>query len=271
MCKQGCRNKLNCFVVFFCFALAMLSLNIPHQSAGSIVCIQEEDVMSGNTGRNWCIILLTLALTSSIVWAQGGGRGAPVKPSPQGAPSAPEDPSQLIRVKKFLGTGRQCLVKTPTYTTSMPRSSSPEQEWMQIAVQYDTSPEWLDDIVFQYYVLAMRVEQGKQLFSLYRKMVKYSDVAKGRGHWSTVYLRPSTLKRYGDVVASAVEIQIGGKLAATEVSDTGAVKLPSPPEKWWLSDAVLQSKDLTVREGYLLNREESPFALINIDDNEVIR
>jgi hypothetical protein len=226
--------------------------------------------MTVNSCRICRIILLTLAVTAGIVLAQGvPGKGG--KPSLQGAPSAPEDPSLLIKVKKFLGTGRQCMVKTPSYTTSMPRSSSPEQEWMQIAVQYDTAPDWLDDIVFQYYVLAMRMEQGRQLFSLYRKMVKYSDVAKGRGHWSTVYLRPSTLKRYGDVVAAAVEVQVGGKPAAIEMSDTGAVKLPSPPEKWWLSDAVLQSKDVTVREGYLLNREESPFALINIDDHEVIR
>jgi len=43
------------------------------------------------------------------------------------------------------------------------------------------------------------------------------------------------------------------------------------PEFWWRNPSVLDSPMLTVREGYLLNRMESPWAWINPDDYEVIK
>lgn len=174
--------------------------------------------------------------------------------------------SDQLRVKKFVGVGRSSLVKTPVYSTSAPRSVTREQDWAQIWVQYDTAPLWLDEVVFQYHVLAKRVEDKKELFSLYRKAVKYADVAQGKGHISTVFLRPNTLKRYGDIVAAAVEISVDGKVVG--VQQEASMQLPN---EWWKNPAVTDSPAVTVRDGYLLDRSQTPFALINIDDYEVIK
>lgn len=182
-------------------------------------------------------------------------------PRPASAPAVQQEP---LKVKKYFGLGRQCLIKTPVYNTSHGRTPGQEQEWFRIAVQYETSEDWLDNVVFQYYVMAVKKEQGQEVYSLYKKTVRYGDVAKGKAHLSDVFLRPVALKRYGDVVATAVEILVDGKTVATE--QDSSIKLP---EKWWDDQNVL--KVAIVREGYLLDRSQSPFALLNIDDYEVIR
>lgn len=171
------------------------------------------------------------------------------------------------RIRKFQGVGRQCLVKTPVYNTSVPKSPTKEQDWMQIWVQYDTEQDWTDEVVLQYFVLAKRVEQGRELFSLYRKVVKYPDVPKGRGHAGTVFLRPNTLRRYGEVVAAAVELSINGEVV--DFRSEAGMKLPS--ERWWSDPAVTGSAAVTVRDGYLLDRSETPFRFVNIDDFEASR
>ena len=146
------------------------------------------------------------------------------------APAGRIDWTKQIRVKKIVGTGRQTVVKTPSYNTNANRSAKPEQDWYQFWVNYETAPEWVDELVFSYHVLAKKTEKGKDAFSLYRKTVKYIDVEKGRSHMSTVFLRPNTIKRYGEVVAVAVEISVKGQLAA-ENSEWKAT--PKAPEKWW--------------------------------------
>jgi len=183
------------------------------------------------------------------------------------APSAEVDWSKQIRIKKIVGVGRQTAIKTPAYNTSAGRSATKEQDWYQVWVQYDTAPEWIDEIVFTYHILAKKKVNGKDAFSLYRKTIRYMDVAQGRGHMSTAYLRPNAIKKYGDVVAAAVEISVNGKLAAEEFE----VGMPNMPEKWWKNPSVIESPAVTVREGYLLNRKETPFHFINIDDYEVIK
>jgi hypothetical protein len=116
-------------------------------------------------------------------------------------------------------------------------------------------------------VLARTKVQGREVFSLYRKTVKYADVEQGRAHMSTVFLRPSALKRYGEVVAAAVVVTVDGKTAAEESEAT----MPNLPEKWWQNPAVTESAAVTVRDGYLLDRSQTPFAFINVDDYEVTK
>lgn len=184
----------------------------------------------------------------------------------QAGASAKTDVANYLRVKKFTGVGKQTIVKTPSYTTTAPRSPTREKDWAMISVHYETAPLWIDEVLFQYYVLAKRVEDKKELFSLYRKTVKYIDVEQGRSHVSTVFLRPNTLKRYGEVVAAAVEIYIDGKVV--DVQQETAMQLP---KEWWKNPAVTESPAVTVREIYLLDRSQTPFMFVNFDDYEVIK
>lgn len=183
------------------------------------------------------------------------------------APGGAVDWTKQIRIKKIVGTGRQTVVKTPSYNTNASRSATPEKDWYQFWVNYETAPEWIDEMVFSFHVLAKTTVKGKDAFSLYRKTVRYIDVAKGRSHMSTVYLRPNAIKRYGEVVAVAVEISVKGQPAAENFE----VKIPNMPDKWWKNPAVVESAAVTVRDGYLLDRSETPFAFINVDDYEVIK
>jgi len=201
------------------------------------------------------LVLLILAVTAGILVAQ-----QPVRPA------APVDAALQLRIKKFIGLGKQSLVKTPVYTTTAVRSVTREQDWFRVWVQYETAPEWIDEVVFQYHVLAKMKVDGRDVFSLYRKSVKYIDVEKGREHMSAVFLRPSAIKRYGDVVASAVEISINGQPAAVKF-EVGM----QLPDKWWSNAAVTESAAVTVRDGYLLDRRDTPFAFVNVDDYEVIK
>jgi len=175
----------------------------------------------------------------------------------------------MVRVRKLSGVGRVSLVRTPVFRTNQPAGTRPVGEWAQIATQYDTSPDWIDELVFQYYVMTMESEGGANVYSFFRKVVRYVDIERDNNHMSTVFLHPRTLERYGDVVAVAVEITLGGQVAAAEDEvDGGRVRLP---ENWWTNPNVLQNENLTIRDGYLLGRDETPFALINIDDYEVIK
>lgn len=210
------------------------------------------------------LVVLAIAVNVSLSQAPKAG-GAKDKEQPAGAAD-----KESVKIRKFDGVGRKCLVKTPLYSTTVQKSAMMEQDWMQITTTYETTPEWIDELVFQYHVLAAKKEEGKWKFSLYKKAVKYMDVERGRTHVSTVFLRPTALKRYGEVAASAVEVMVNGTIVDTKFADDRIVPLPAD-KPWWVNQKVIEHPDLTVREGYLLNRAESPFALINVDDYEVIK
>ena len=131
-------------------------------------------------------------------------------------------------------------------------------------MNYDTVPEWIDEVTCQYYVITLKVEDGKKSYSLFKTSAKYRDVEKGRGHLGSVFLRPSTLKRYGTPVAVAVEISVEGK----PVDETGEATIPMTP-KWWKTIDTLTKQGVVVRDGYLLDRSQTPFAMVNVDDYEV--
>jgi hypothetical protein len=178
------------------------------------------------------------------------------------------DGGDILRIRKLLGVGRQGLEKTPEYKTSVPRGVKPVGDWAQIMVTYDTASKWIDELVFQYYVLTMTSEDGKKAYSMFKTTARYADIEKGRDHMGTVYLRPNTVKRYGFVVAVGVEISFEGKVVASK-SETDP-ELGSMEEKWWAEDSkVMKSPNVTTRDGYLLERSQTPFALVNIDDYEV--
>jgi len=177
-----------------------------------------------------------------------------------------EGVKKIIKVDRLSALGKQGTVKTPEYEVNVNRVPGRE-EWGQITVEYKTAPEWIDELVFQHTALAMTTEDGKRKFSLYKLAVRYVDVERG-DHTSTAFLRPAAVKRYGELVAVAVEISADGNVVAETSEVDPKLKMP---EKWWKNPQVMENADVTVREGYLIDRSRSPFALINIDSYEVIK
>jgi hypothetical protein len=195
-----------------------------------------------------------------------------VRPAVPGAAGAEPKKSRSddVRIRRLVGVGRQTLVRTPEYRTSAPKSSTRAAEWARVSLTYDTFAEWLDVLTVRYFVLGLTREKNQNRYSLYRLNVEYLDVARGRGHLSTVFLRPNTVKRYGMPVAVHVDILLDGKVADAEDDLDPGIRGQLPPD-WWQNKAVLDSTSLTVRDGYLLNRKETPFAFVNCDDHEAIR
>lgn len=176
--------------------------------------------------------------------------------------------SSKFRVKKLIGLGAKARVFTPRYTTDVGRGIERAQEWQAVTLMYDTAPEWIDEILIQFYVLGAKLnpQTKRRAFSLYKTAVWYVDIEAGRKHMATAFLRPNAIARYGEAVAVAAVVTLEGAVVA-EISDE-SMELP---EKWWKNPLVTDSDATTVRENYLLDRSKSPWALINPDDYEVIK
>ncbi len=194
---------------------------------------------------------LCLVLPTSAVFAQA-------------APGA-----DVLRVRKFEALGTKTRVRTPIFQTSYSAPVQRQREWYQLVVRYETAPEWLDQLVVSYYVMTQTTVDGRPAFSLFKKRVTYRDIARGRDHMATAYLRPTTLLRYGAVVAVAAELSF--------LTDQGEATVPLQdtatrlPERWWVNPQVVESATVTVRDGLLLDRSQTPFAVINTDDYEVMQ
>jgi hypothetical protein len=149
-------------------------------------------------------------------------------------------------------------VKTPIYRVSnAPQGRT--REWLKIETEYDTAPDWIDELDFEYYVL-VRDKEGDREYILFRGDVTYVNVERTASsasrHMSAMYLHPSTLARYGDVERMAVLIKYKGRLVGMESE-------PESNARWW--------EQLTPVRGLLLNRMETPFAMINFDNYEAIK
>lgn len=176
----------------------------------------------------------------------------------------------VIKIRKFVGVGQQTRVKTPVYSTNARGSTKQGRMWARVTLIYDTAPEWIDELTFQYYVLSSIKKKGRTHYSLFKQIVKYTDIERGRNHMSTVFLSPRALKRYGSPEAVAVEISREGNVIERASEIAHGSKIPKRGE-WWKNPKVVDSDAVTERDGYLLDRAHSPFALINIDDYEVIK
>lgn len=183
-------------------------------------------------------------------------------------PTVATGSSDIVRITKLEGLGPRSLVKTPEfqYRSNISRGTKPQQDWARILVEYDTAPEWIDELTFQFHVLSLTSEGGRKAFSLYKTTVRYADIEEGRSHSAATFLHPKAIERFGDVHAVAVEISHEGSVIVQK--HDGPKDLP--PE-WWKNPLVTESESVTVRSGYLLDRASSPFALINIDDQEMIK
>ena len=160
-----------------------------------------------------------------------------------------------VTIKKIDGK----KIRTPDYVVNPSQAVQRMREWFKVEVLYDTEPEWMDEVSFTYYIVvkAKQPQPGRPPFTLFKGEVTYINVEKGR-HKSDIYIHPSTLARLGDVERVAVQVNVGGRMVAMDGVPAG-----STATRWW--------EQLTPREGYLLNRMQTPFAMLSFDDYEAIK
>ncbi len=156
-----------------------------------------------------------------------------------------------VVIRKISGT----KVRTPEYRLVAGQAQARGKDWFSVTTQYDTAPDWIDEMTFSHYVLIRGKTADQPRNTLLTGDVTYVNVQKGR-HLSDMYLHPSTLLRYGDVQSVAVVIRVQGRVVAMASE-------PSSTQRWW--------EQLTPVQGLVLNRMQTPFAMINFDNYEAIK
>jgi hypothetical protein len=153
-------------------------------------------------------------------------------------------------ILRFRGRLTVTPEKTPIYQarTTRPQTSAAPADWARISISYETSPEWIDELEFIYYVY-VKDQSNRGAEVMFRGAVTYINVARGRNHQSDIFIHPSTIARMGKPEYVAVVVKHRGAVVATE----STAQTPN----WW--------ERLSPVDGVLLNRAQTPFALIDYD------
>lgn len=159
--------------------------------------------------------------------------------------------AELLRIRRLEGD----TVRAPQYQVRAGQAPRRTREWLQVRTEFQTAPEWIDEMTFTYYIILRnrRPAAGEPEFRLFRGESSYINIARTREGQSTVFLHPSTVERYGELVQVGVVVTSGGRVVAMESS-------PSREGRWW--------EQLTPQTGMVLNRRDTPFAMVNFDDFE---
>lgn len=166
------------------------------------------------------------------------------------AAAAPGGGPDILTIRKMAPVTE----KTPVFKTAVQGQGMARQTaWWRVVVEYDTQPDWIDELEFTYYAY-MRDQSNKGAETMFRGTVTYVNVAKGR-HLSDMFLHPSTLARLGRVEQVAVVVKAKGAVVATE----STAKTPN----WWDRFSPV--------DGVLLNRAQTPFAFLDYDQYEAIK
>ena len=187
-------------------------------------------------------------------------------------PAAQAQPS-LVKIKVMPKPGKQLYVQTPDFRPNVNMRSLSRgrpREWAVIDVDYETKSQakWIDNVSATFYVMAYE-EKAKE-FSLYSLTVRYMNVPDGE-HRAGVVLAPSTLERFGSVIAIACEITADGAPAPAVQSEHSGSDLNAYKDDWWKNPRITDSPITKKRDGLLLERSKTPFGLINIDDYEAVK
>jgi hypothetical protein len=165
----------------------------------------------------------------------------------------------ILKVRELTGYGPRGLVKSPDSGSSKRAGS---REWAELNVQFDTEPEWVDEVAFNFYVLLR--DRGGSDYTLLKGVVTYVDVERGRSHQGVAYVRPAALARYGEIVGVAVEASVKGEVVSVLTEGRLGPSKPLPLE-WW------KNPKLSPKDGYVVDKSKTPFALINFDNYEALK
>jgi len=153
-------------------------------------------------------------------------------------------------------TVRQQLLSPPDYRSIIMdtglRAVSAGQNWLRIETQFESLPDWADDVQLKYYVLLGRGDNARVLVG----DIAYINVAKGTQHYSGMFVAPNTLQRYGDGQVEAVAVQLYYKGRLIDESSN-----PPSNNRWWergrqISGLVLAPRD-TPWSIFAFNKYES--------------
>jgi hypothetical protein len=190
--------------------------------------------------------------------------------STPGATPTVKNETNTVKIERMPPPNKTSVIRTPEFDynvqNTMPKVSRKPREWALFEIKYSTTAKWTDELTFNYHVMTKgEDEERNEIYNYYTTVVRYIDIPKGE-HMSCVAIPPSQVERYGEPVAVALEIvNKDGEIcdSKTEIN----IKLP---EEWWKNSTVLDNPKVKRRVG-MIDRSKTPFALINIDDYEVVQ
>lgn len=146
-------------------------------------------------------------------------------------------------------------VLTPQFEVSPPPpASAVARYWCQLSVRFDTQPAWTDELEVRCYAL-LKPKLGTGTLTLLKGDVTLVNLARGQ-HKCDFFVHPSALLRYGEVLSVVVLVSSSDQLV-------GLLSQPPSAKRWW--------EDYQPVPGMVLNRNNTPFALINADDFEQVK
>jgi len=150
------------------------------------------------------------------------------------------------------------LVTTPqfAYTGAQQYPTNQRDRWLEVEVEFNAAPDFTDELTFKYFILM----NGKLLTG----EVTHVSVAAGRGNRSVMYVSPRALARFagnGGVTSNSIQN------IAVQITQKGAIKdelsFARGPAQWYAG--------LPALPGFVLNKNETPFALLYWDRYEQIK
>lgn len=170
------------------------------------------------------------------------------------------DPSTFISVRSV----RFDAISTPDFQYNVRGVSTRRdgrRDWLQLSTEFDQDLPWLDELTITYYVVLNADERnfptGAPLVNMFTGSVTYQNIRRGR-HRSTMFLDPNTLERFGRPSAVAVVYNVQGRPAGGSVQPQATAE-----SRWWTTQ--------TPHSIRLLNRSETPWALIEIEQFQTIK
>jgi hypothetical protein len=150
------------------------------------------------------------------------------------------------------------LISTPqfTYTGAQQYQSNQQSRWLEVEVEFTAIPDSTDELTFKYFILL----NGKLLTG----EVTHINISAGRENRSVMYVSPRAIARImGNRSMSTSSVQN----IAVQIVQQGAVKdelsLSRAQPQWYAAIPRLT--------GYVLNKNETPFAALYWDRYEQIK
>ena len=164
-------------------------------------------------------------------------------------------------------------VTTPDYNVSFgPKGKkvSKNKDWLEVEVSFDwqprqKKPEFLDEVTINYYILLNNKSRENPKGTLLTGSVTHVAIPQAKGLNSVMYVSPRTLERFFEGKtpnsASAGVVDVG--VTITQQGQLVAESSWKGKGQWW---STLQQVS-----GYVLNKNETPFAPLAWDYYEAIK
>ncbi len=149
------------------------------------------------------------------------------------------------------------FIPTPEYQFSgTDRRSDNREKWMEIETEFESTPEFTEELTFKYYVQINKV--------VFIGEVTHVDIAAGKGLYSVMYISPRSISR---IMAGKTMNGAAIDKVSVEISKQGALvgfgSWKNEKQGWWASSPQ--------KPGFLRNKNETPFAPLYWERYEAIK